>query len=69
MRWNAKLIAGILIVLAALYYWLVVRRAAMSSTPLLYIFTFRMFRFADVLWTIAGITLLYRGYVEGREES
>lgn len=67
MRWNAKLIAGIVIVVAALYYWLVVRRTGMSNTPILYAFTFRLFPFADVLWTIAGITLAYRGYVEGRE--
>lgn len=66
MRWNAKLIAGILVVVAALYYWLVLRRTGMSNMPLLYIFTFRLFRFADVLWTIAGIALLYRGYVEAR---
>ncbi len=68
MRWNAKLIAGALIVLAALYYWFVLRRSGMSSMPILYAFTFRLFPFADVLWTIAGATLLYRGYVEGRDE-
>lgn len=68
MRWNAKLIAGILVVVAALYYWLVLRRVGMSSMPLVYIFTFRLFPFADVLWTIAGITLVYRGYVAARDD-
>ena len=67
MRWNAKLVVGIVVVLAALYYWLIVRGTGMSNTPLLYIFTFRLFPFADVLWTIAGITLVYRGYEEARE--
>ena len=51
----------------ALYYWLFLRSAGMQRMPILYVFTFRMFRFADVLWTIAGITLAYRGYVEARE--
>lgn len=67
MRWNAKLIAGIVILAAALYYWLVVRRSGLANTPILYAFTFRLFRFADVLWTIAGITLTYRGYVEAQD--
>ncbi|MDQ6769104.1 MAG: hypothetical protein M3Z54_03860 [Gemmatimonadota bacterium] len=66
MLWNAKLIAGILVVAAALYYWLIQLRTGMPNVPLLYIFTFRLFPFADVLWTIAGIALLYRGYEEAR---
>jgi hypothetical protein len=68
MRWNAKLIAGIVIVIAALYYWLILRRAGLSQMPLLYNFTFRLFPFADLLWTIAGVTLLYRGYMEAKTD-
>ena len=37
-----------------------------SIIVVFYLFTFRMFPFADVLWTIAGATLLYRGIEEAR---
>ena len=65
MKLNGKIIAGAVILLAAIYWWLVAR----SSNPpsLLYVFTFRLFPFADVLWTIAGAVLLYRGIEEARE--
>jgi hypothetical protein len=65
MKLNGKIIAGAVILLAAIYWWLVAR----SSYPpsLLYVFTFRLFPFADVLWTIAGAVLLYRGIEEARE--
>ena len=64
MKLNGKIIGGAVILLAAIYWWVVAR----SSYPpsILYAFTFRLFPFADVLWTIAGATLLYRGVDEAR---
>ena len=67
MKLNGKIIGGVVVLLAAIYWWLVARN---SNPPpliaLIYLFTFRLFRFADVLWTIAGATLLYRGIEEAR---
>lgn len=64
MKLNAKIITGAIILFAAIYWWLVAR----SSYPpsIIYAFTFRLFPFADVLWTIAGAILLYRGIDEAR---
>ncbi|HUP50809.1 MAG TPA: hypothetical protein VNA04_18700 [Thermoanaerobaculia bacterium] len=64
MKLNGKIIGGAVILLAAIYWWLVARNS--NPPSLLYIFTFRLFPLADVLWTIAGATLLYRGIEEGR---
>jgi hypothetical protein len=70
MKLNAKIIGGAFVTLAAVYYWLVARHSNLETMPpiiaVFYLFTFRMFRFADVLWTIAGATLLYRGIDEAR---
>lgn len=64
MKLNGKMIGGAVILIAAVYWWLVARGS--SSPPLIYIFTFRLFRFADVLWTIGGAVLFYRGLEEAR---
>lgn len=65
MKLNGKIIGGAVILLAALYWWFVARRAFPPS--IFYAFTFRLFPLADVLWTIAGAFLLYRGIEEARE--
>jgi hypothetical protein len=67
MKLNGKIIGGVAVLSAAIYWWLVARHS--NPPPIIdifYAFTFRLFRFADVLWTIAGATLLYRGIEEGR---
>ena len=68
MKLNGKIIGGAVICFAAIYWWLVARNS--SNTPpilsVFYLFTFRLFPLADVLWTIAGATLLYRGIDEAR---
>ena len=70
MKLNGKIIGGAFVTLAAIYYWLVARHSNPDTMPsiilVFYLFTFRMFPFADVLWTIAGATLLYRGIEEAR---
>ena len=72
LRLNAKIIFGGVVVVAAIYYWLVARHVMVHdfyNQPhfcVVYWFTFRMFRFADVLWTIAGASLLYRGIEQAR---
>jgi hypothetical protein len=66
MKLNGKIIGGAVILLLAVYWWLVARRS--FPPPIFYAFTFRLFPFADVLWTIAGATLLYRGIEQAREE-
>jgi hypothetical protein len=66
MKVNSKIIAGAVILLAAIYWWLAARNTYPPS--IIYAFTFRLFRFADVLWTIAGAVLLYRGIQEARGE-
>lgn len=75
MKLNAKIIFGALVVVAAIYYWLGFRHWSDADfenhhvLTVFYFFTFRMFRFADVLWTIAGASLLYRGIEEARAEA
>jgi hypothetical protein len=72
LKLNAKIIFGGVIVLAAIYYWLIARHWSVRDVDnhpaitVVYLFTFRMFPFADVLWTIAGASLLYRGIEEAR---
>lgn len=71
MKLNTKIVGGAFITLAAIYYWLAARPSNLETTPsviaVFYLFTFRMFPFADVLWTIAGAALLYRGIDEARD--
>lgn len=64
LKLNAKIIFGAVILLAAIYWWLAARNAHPPS--IIYFFTFRLFPLADVLWTIAGAALLYRGIEEAR---
>ena len=69
MKLNGKIIGGAIVLVAAIYWWLVARNSVSNLPPIIeifYAFTFRLFRFADVLWTIAGTTLLYRGIQEAR---
>jgi hypothetical protein len=67
MTVNGKIIGGAFVLLAATYWWLVARNSTQPPViDIFYLFTFRMFRFADVLWTIAGATLLYRGIEAAR---
>ena len=68
MRWNGSLIGGILLGLVTLYYWLVVAHAAWQKVPLLFRFTYRLFPWADFLWTIAAGVLLYRGIQQARQK-
>jgi hypothetical protein len=65
MKLNGKIIGGGIILLAAVYWWLVARNS--NPPSIIYVFTFRLFPLADVLWTIAGAWLLYRGIEEARE--
>lgn len=68
LKLNGSLIAGAVITVFALYYWVAVR-GSVSQIPLIYIFTFRMFPFADVLWTAAGVGALYKGIIEYKESN
>jgi hypothetical protein len=49
---------------AAIYWWLVARNS--NPPSIIDVFNFRLFPLADVLWTIAGAWLLYRGIEEAR---
>jgi hypothetical protein len=68
MKLNGKIIGGGFIVLAAIYYWFIGRHVHHVPDVLVvfYLFTFRMFPLSDVLWTIAGASLLYRGLEQAR---
>ena len=70
MKLNAKILGGAFVTLAAVYYWLALGHSSLRGLPVIvdmfYMFTFRMFRFADLLWTLAGATLLYRGIEQAR---
>ena len=66
MKLNRSLVAGICLGLAALYYWLAVGHTALRNVPLLYRFTFRLFPWADILWTIPAGALLYRDIQQAR---
>ncbi len=67
MNVNGKIIGGAFLLLAAVYYWFAGRHSTLPpAIDIFYAFTFRMFRYADVLWTIAGATLLYRGIQAAR---
>jgi hypothetical protein len=76
MKQNRCLIGGAVITLAAIIHWLFLRGRPLVDVPrgqplkviftIAYVFTFRMFPFSDLLWTVAGLMLLYRGYEAAR---
>jgi hypothetical protein len=68
MKLHGSLLAGVCVGLAGLYYWLAMGHTALRHVPLLYRFTFRLFPWADILWTIAAAALLYRGIQQVRSK-
>jgi hypothetical protein len=68
LKLNGSLIAGIILAVATLYYWIALRHTPFVTMPLLYRFTFRLFPLADILWTIAAGGLLYRGIHQARSQ-
>ena len=76
MKMNKYLIGGSVITLAAMIHWVFLWGTPLVNVPrgqplkviftIAYVFTFRMFPFSDLLWTAAGLMLLYKGYEAAR---
>ena len=76
MKLNKQVIGGAIITLMAVYYWLALWGEPFENIPagaygklvshLLFAFTFQMFPFANLLWTVAGLSLLYKGIEAAR---
>ena len=67
MKINLELIIGILITGLSVYYWIDISGSALSSLPMFFRFTYRLFPYFDVIISGVGLWLLYSGIRKFRE--
>jgi hypothetical protein len=68
MKENKILIIGLILTGISVYYWAAIGNARpLSEVPLFYRYTYRFFPFADILFSVAGMMLFYKGLRRLRE--
>lgn len=68
MKKSTMLIIGLLWTGISVYYWAAIGNVRpLSEVPLFYQYTYRFFRFADILFSAAGMMLFYKGLRKLRE--
>jgi hypothetical protein len=62
MKLNPQLIIGLVLTLLSAYYWGAIGKVVpLSSVPVVYQYTFRLYPYFDYFITVAGMFLLYWG--------
>ena len=70
MKLNAQLIIGLILTLLSAYYWGAIGKVVpLSSVPVFYQYTFRLYPYLDYFITVVGMFLFYRGLRKLRERS
>ena len=67
MKISVDLIIGILITGLSVYYWFDISDSTLSSMPMFFRFTYRLFPYFDFVITGAGLWVLYLGINKLRE--
>ncbi len=68
MKINKELITGLILTLISAYYWAFIGSSRpLAQVPLLYRYSFRLYPYLDMTFTVTGMLFFYRGLKKLRE--
>lgn len=68
LKVSIELIIGILLTFFSAYYWAAIGSSVpLSDVPVIYRYTFRLYPYLDIAFTVVGMLLFYRGLMKLRE--